>query len=167
MSVAVELSVGLGAALKDATGLLERAGEVESLFVIDADAVPLVEGEARDVLEDELVCDALFELLFVDETVGTELVEAVAFPETLFETEEDTLLVIVVEGLFSSVAEFLLVYDTDSVLARVASADTLGLLDIDALDESLADPEELDEAATEEERVLQPEILPTADLVSE
>jgi len=151
VSVDVEVSVGLGAALKDATGLIDRAGEAESLFVVDADAVPLVEGEARDVLEDELVCEALFELLFVAETVGTELVEAVVFPETLFETEEDTLLEIVVEALFSPVAEFLLVYDTDSVLAKVATADTLGLLDIDALDESLTDPEELDEAAAEGE----------------
>ena len=151
MSVAVEVSVGLAAALKDATGLLERAGEVESLFVADVDAVPLVEGEARDVLEDELVCEALFELLFVAETVGTELVEAVAFPETLFETEEVPLLVIVVEALLSPVVEILLVYDTDSVLAKVAAADTLGLLDIDALDESLTDPEELDEAAAEGE----------------
>ncbi len=101
------------------------------------------------------------------ETVGTELVEAVAFPETLFETEEVPLLVIVVEALFSPVAEILLVYDTDSVLAKVATADTLGLLDIDTLDESLADPEELDDAAAEGERVLQPEILVSADLVSE
>ena len=165
--MAVEVSVGLGAALKDATGLIDRAGEVESLFVVDADAVPVVEGEARDVLLCELVCEALLELLFVAETLPIELLEPVAFPETLFETEEDPLLEIVVEALLSAVAEILLVYDTDSVLAKVAAADMLGLLDIDADDESLADPEELDEAAAEEEIVLQPEILVSADLVSE
>ena len=161
------MSVGLGAAVKEVTGLIDGAGDVESLFVVDADAVPVVEGEATDVPVSELVCEALLELLFVAETLPIELVEPVAFSEIVFETEEDPLLVILVEALVSPVAEILVVYDTDSVLAKVASADTLGLLDIDTLDESLADPEELDDAAAEGERVLQPEILVSADLVSE